>query len=61
MNASIRPMESVLPEKSIWVQDSAAEFNPEENLLFTENGTEVCFSTRLFLHNSSCNYHFCII
>ncbi len=39
-SATARPMQSVIPKKTTWLQDSVASFEPEENKLMTTAGKE---------------------
>jgi NADH dehydrogenase FAD-containing subunit len=36
-----RPMKSVLPANAKWIQDAAAKFEPESNLVMTKNGDTI--------------------
>ncbi|TXF91139.1 NAD(P)/FAD-dependent oxidoreductase [Neolewinella aurantiaca] len=38
-----RPMAEVMPEKAIWIQDSATGFDPDNNTVFTAQSGEVTY------------------
>lgn len=38
---SWRPMGQVLPSRAKWIKDAAAQFDPKNNVVVTENGDKI--------------------
>ncbi|XP_055547586.1 sulfide:quinone oxidoreductase, mitochondrial [Wyeomyia smithii] len=57
LNDSFRPMSTVLPALAKWVKDSAAKFEPENNIVYTEKGDKIEYEFLLIATGVQLNYN----
>ncbi|XP_067645667.1 sulfide:quinone oxidoreductase, mitochondrial isoform X2 [Eurosta solidaginis] len=53
---SSRPMEKVLPSRVKWIQSAAVEFDPNNNIVTTENGIDIKYDMLLLATGLQLNY-----
>lgn len=52
-----RPMKSVLPKDAKWIKDSAVQFDPQNNKVYTKSGHEVSYDFLIMAPGIQLDYH----